>query len=103
VPKVQSDGVVDPGDAAIQALLAAIAKNTHDDERREKLLDYILIIPPLTGWPPDRREKPGSPSATWFTEKEPSQPRVTGNIALTESVGNSALKDRSSTGFIAPR
>jgi hypothetical protein len=54
---VQSDDDVDPGDAAIQALLAAIAANTHDPERREKLLDAILTIPPLTGWLPDCREK----------------------------------------------
>jgi hypothetical protein len=53
---VGSDEVVDPGDAAIQALLALTAENT-DDEKREKLLDAILTIPPLTEWPPDCREK----------------------------------------------
>jgi hypothetical protein len=57
VPKVNSDDVVDPGDAAIQALLALTAENTHDHERREKLLDAILTIPPLTKWPPHCREK----------------------------------------------
>jgi hypothetical protein len=54
---VQSDDDVDSGEAAIQALLAAIAANTHDPERREKLLDAILTIPPLTEWLPDCREK----------------------------------------------
>jgi hypothetical protein len=53
---VQSDDVVDPGDAAIQALLALTAENT-DDEKRETLFDAILTIPPLTEWPPDCREK----------------------------------------------
>jgi hypothetical protein len=57
VPKVESDDVVDAGDAALQALLAAVAENTRDDERREKLLDAILTIPPLTEWPSDCREK----------------------------------------------
>jgi hypothetical protein len=57
VPSVESDDVVDPGDAALQALLAAVAQNTRDDERRDRLIDYILTIPPLTDWPPDCREK----------------------------------------------
>jgi hypothetical protein len=47
----------DPGDAAVQTLLAVMAENTHDDERRDRLLDYILTIPPLTQWPPDHRRK----------------------------------------------
>jgi hypothetical protein len=53
---VESDDVVDPGDAAIQALLALTAENTDDDEKREKLLDAILTILPLTEWPLDCRE-----------------------------------------------
>jgi hypothetical protein len=57
VPNVESDDVVDSGDAAIQALLALTAENTHDHERRKKLLDAILTVPPLTEWPPDCREK----------------------------------------------
>lgn len=57
MPSVESDDVVDPGDAAIQALLALTAEKTDDDEKREKLLDAILTIPPLTEWPPDCREK----------------------------------------------
>lgn len=55
MPRVKSDDVVEPGDAAIQALLALTAENTHD-QKREKLLDAILTIPPLTEWPPDCRE-----------------------------------------------
>jgi hypothetical protein len=57
VPRVESDDVVDPGDAVIQALLALTAENTDDDEKREKLLDAILTIPPLAEWPPDCRQK----------------------------------------------
>jgi hypothetical protein len=57
VPNVKSDDIVDPGDAAIQALLALIAENTHDHEKCDRLIDYILTIPPLTEWPPDCREK----------------------------------------------
>jgi hypothetical protein len=53
VPNVESDDAVDPGDAALQALLAAMAENTRDNERREKLLDAIVTIPSLTEWPPD--------------------------------------------------
>ena len=54
---MESDDLVDPGDAAIQALLALTAKNTDDDEKRVTLLDAILTIPPLTEWPLDHREK----------------------------------------------
>lgn len=54
---MESDDVVDPGDAAIQVLLALTAEKTDDDEKREKLLDAILTIPPLTEWPPECREK----------------------------------------------
>lgn len=56
MPNVESDDVVDPGDAAIQALLALTAENTHDDEKRDMLIDGILTLPPLAEWPPDWRE-----------------------------------------------
>lgn len=54
---MQVEDVVDPGDAAIQALLALTAENTYDAEKRERLMDYILTVPPLTEWPPESREK----------------------------------------------
>jgi hypothetical protein len=54
---VDSDDVVDPGDAAIQALLALTAENTHDPEKRDTLIDAILTMPSLTEWPPEWREK----------------------------------------------
>jgi hypothetical protein len=54
---VESADVVDPGDAAIQALLTLTAEKTHDDEKRDMLIDGILTLPSLTEWPPDSREK----------------------------------------------
>lgn len=59
VQRMEVDDVVDPGDAAIQALLALTAESTDDDEKRDRLMDYILTVPPLTQWPPDCREKLG--------------------------------------------
>jgi hypothetical protein len=38
---MESDDLVDPGDAALQALLASVAERTYDVERRDRLLDYI--------------------------------------------------------------
>ena len=57
VTNAESDDVIDPADAGLQALRAAMAENTRDHERREKLLDAILTIPPLGEWPPECREK----------------------------------------------
>jgi hypothetical protein len=53
---VGSDDVVDPGDAAIQSLVALTAQNTHDDEKRDMLMDFVLTAPPLAEWSPDWRE-----------------------------------------------
>ncbi|WP_156685610.1 hypothetical protein [Mycobacterium sp. Marseille-P9652] len=52
-----SDDVVDPGDAAIQALLALTAEKTGDDEKRGLLIDCILTAPPLAEWSSGCREK----------------------------------------------
>lgn len=52
-PGMNSDDVVDPGDAALQALLAAIAERTHDRQMRDTVLDFILTVPPLRHWPTD--------------------------------------------------
>ena len=57
LPTVESDDVVDPGDAAVQALLALTAENTSDPEKRDRLIDAILTLPPLTEWPTESREK----------------------------------------------
>lgn len=53
VPPVNPDDVVDPGDAALQALLAAIAERTPDREVRDTILNFILTLPPLRHWPSD--------------------------------------------------
>lgn len=47
------DDTVEPGDAALQALLAGLAEKTDDDEKRTLLLDLILTVPPLRQWPTD--------------------------------------------------
>ena len=45
--------LVDRGDAVLQALLASMAERTHDVERRDRLLDYMMTVPPIAGWPTD--------------------------------------------------
>jgi hypothetical protein len=57
VPGMDSDDVVDPGDAAIQALLALTAEDTQDPEKHDWLIDAILTVPPLTEWPSECQEK----------------------------------------------
>jgi hypothetical protein len=54
---MDSDDVVDPGDAAVQALLALTAENTRDPEKRDLLIDAILTLSPLTEWRPEDLEK----------------------------------------------
>lgn len=51
MPRMKSDEVVDPGDAALQELLASIADHSRDPGRREILLDGVLTTPPLAAWP----------------------------------------------------
>jgi hypothetical protein len=41
----------------VVAVLALTAENIQDDEKRDKLLDAVLTIPPLTEWPADCRQK----------------------------------------------
>lgn len=53
---MQSDDMVDPGDAAVQALLPLTAENTHDEGKRDMLIDGILSLPSLRVWPPEWRE-----------------------------------------------
>lgn len=57
MPDVDSDDVVEPIDAAFQALLAHAADNTADDEKRDMLIEGILTLPPVTEWPPESQEK----------------------------------------------
>jgi hypothetical protein len=56
VSRMESDDLVDPGDAALQAMLASMAERSHDVERRESLLDHVITVPPLAGWPTDSLE-----------------------------------------------
>lgn len=53
---MQSGEVVDPGDAALQALLALTAECTRDAERRDRLLGFAITVPPLVEWQADRLE-----------------------------------------------
>ncbi|MDT5362650.1 MAG: hypothetical protein QOC69_4412 [Mycobacterium sp.] len=50
MPRMKSDDRVDPGDAALQALLVRMAERSHDIERRDRLLDYTMTVPPLADW-----------------------------------------------------
>lgn len=50
---VNSADVVDAGDAALQALLAALAERTRDSERRDEMLDLMLTLPPVRRWSTD--------------------------------------------------
>lgn len=47
------DDIVEPEDAALQALLAGLAERTEDDEKRTLLLDLILTVQSLKQWPTD--------------------------------------------------
>jgi hypothetical protein len=48
---MESDDVVDPGDAALQELLACMAEHSRDAELRDTYLDYVMTVPPLAEWP----------------------------------------------------
>ncbi len=56
VVRMESEGIVDPGDAAIQALMALTAENTRDEQKRDMLMDFMLTAPPLAEWPREWRE-----------------------------------------------
>ncbi|MBS9533660.1 hypothetical protein KIH27_08690 [Mycobacterium sp. M1] len=51
------DDVVEPVDAALQALLALAAEQTDCAESRDKLCDFILTCPPLREWPADSQDR----------------------------------------------
>jgi hypothetical protein len=50
---MKSHDIVDPGDAALQALLASMTEHSHDVERRDRRLDSTMTIPPLADCPRD--------------------------------------------------
>ncbi|WP_310773397.1 hypothetical protein [Mycobacterium sp. Z3061] len=54
---MKSDDDVKPVDAAFQALLAHTAAETRDNEKRNKLIDGVLTLPPIAEWPPESQEK----------------------------------------------
>lgn len=53
MPAVDAFDVVDPDDAAMQELLAQIAGRTADKEKRERIHDLNLMLPPIAQWPPE--------------------------------------------------
>jgi hypothetical protein len=56
VLQMHAKDVVDPGDAALQELLANIAERTRDPARRDKLLNFLLTMPPLVEWSAEELE-----------------------------------------------
>jgi len=54
---MDSSDVVDPADARIYELLAQIAENTEDTERRERIIGLMLTLPPIAEWPPEVFER----------------------------------------------
>lgn len=48
---------VEPGDAALQALLALTAERTADREKSDLIYDFILTCPPLDEWPTSSRDR----------------------------------------------
>jgi hypothetical protein len=50
VLRVHDDDRVNPGEAALQELLASMAEHTSDPHRRERLLDALITTKPLSEW-----------------------------------------------------
>lgn len=51
------DDVVDPVDAALQALLALIAEHTDDPVKTDVIRDFLLTCPPVNDWPAGSQER----------------------------------------------
>jgi hypothetical protein len=56
VLQMHAQDVVDPGDAALQELLTNIAERTRDPARRDKLLNFLITMPPLVEWSAEELE-----------------------------------------------
>jgi hypothetical protein len=56
VLRMQDQDFVDPGDAAPQELLASAAEPTRDPARRDRLLNFLLTMPPLVEWSAEELE-----------------------------------------------
>lgn len=56
VLQVQSDDVIDPGDAALHEFLALVAEQTNDPARRDQVIDFLMTMPPLAQWSAQERD-----------------------------------------------
>jgi hypothetical protein len=56
VVRMQDQDSVDPGDAALQELLASVAERADDLLKKERLVDYLITMPPLAEWSVEQRE-----------------------------------------------
>jgi hypothetical protein len=81
---MQSDDSVEPGDAALQELLASVAERMSDGERRDVLLDFMLTMPPLADWPAEHREVSWTSSPGQIPNDVHSQKAGRHNSAMTE-------------------
>jgi hypothetical protein len=50
---MDSSDAVHAADAAINELLGQIADRTDEPERRERIIDLMLTLPPSREWPPE--------------------------------------------------
>ena len=51
------DDVVEPVDAALQALLALTAEHTDDPVKSDMIRDFVLTCPPVSDWPAGSQER----------------------------------------------
>lgn len=51
------DDVVEPVDAALQALLALTAEHTEDQDTSDLIYDFLLSCAPVSEWPATSRER----------------------------------------------
>lgn len=51
------DDVVEPVDAALQALLALTAEHTDDRDKSDLIYDFILTCSPVNEWPAASRDR----------------------------------------------
>jgi hypothetical protein len=47
IADVDSSDAVDPGDAAINEILGQLADQTHNPEKRERIIDLMMTLPPI--------------------------------------------------------
>lgn len=54
---MDSDDIIEPADAALQALLALTAERAGNQEKHDLIYDFILTCPPLHEWPTDSQDR----------------------------------------------